>query len=52
MEFYDYFTRIFGMDPTQLPLYVRMQTFIVPIVIAVYAISHETRISVGQIYVE
>ncbi len=51
MEFFDYFTRLSGMDPTQLPLYVRMPTFIVPIVIAVYAISHETRISEGQIYI-
>lgn len=42
MEFFDYFTRLSGMDPTQLPLYVRMQTFIVPIVTAVYAIIRET----------
>lgn len=52
MEFFDYFAKLSGMDPTQLPLYVRMPTFIVPIVIAVYAISLETRISMGQIYVE
>lgn len=38
MEFFDYFTRLFGMDPTQLPVYVRILTFIVPVAIVVYII--------------
>lgn len=36
MEFFDYFARLLGMDPTQLPVYVRVMTFIVPVVIVVY----------------
>lgn len=44
MEFFDYFTRLFGMDPTQLPVYVRVMTFIVPIVIVVYVICLVVRI--------
>ena len=31
MEFFDYFARLFGMDPTQLPVYLRIMTFIVPV---------------------
>ncbi len=38
MEFFDYFTRLSGMDPTQLPVYVRVLTFIVPVAILVYVI--------------
>lgn len=36
MEFFDYFTRLFGMDPTQLPAYLRVMTFIVPVAIVVF----------------
>lgn len=36
MEFFDYFTRLFGMDPTQLPVYLRVMTFIVPVVFVVF----------------
>lgn len=38
MEFFDYFTQLFGMDPTQLPVYVRVMTFIVPVAIVIYVI--------------
>lgn len=31
MEFFDYFIRMFGMDPTQMPVYGRIMTVIVPI---------------------
>lgn len=36
MEFFDYFARLFGMDPTQLPVYLRIMTFIVPVVFVVF----------------
>lgn len=36
MVFFDYFTRLFGMDPTQLPVYLRVMTFIVPVVFVVF----------------
>jgi len=36
MEFFDYFTRLFGMDPIQLPVFVRVMTFIVPVVFVVF----------------
>ncbi|MBD5386351.1 DUF1266 domain-containing protein [bacterium] len=36
MEFFDYFTRLWGMDPTQLPIYARLLTFFVPVVIVIY----------------
>ena len=35
MEFFDYFAHLFGMDPTQLPVYLRIMTFIVPVVFIV-----------------
>lgn len=38
MELFDYFTRLFGMDPTQLPVYLRVMTFIVPVAIVIYVI--------------
>ena len=38
MEFFDYFTRLWGMDPTQLPIYTRILTFVAPVVIVVYMI--------------
>ena len=38
MEFFDYFTRLWGMDPTQLPVYARILTFIVPIAIVIYVV--------------
>ncbi|MDE6409024.1 MAG: DUF1266 domain-containing protein [Muribaculaceae bacterium] len=38
MEFFDYFTRLWGMDPTQLPVYARILTFFVPIVIVIYVV--------------
>lgn len=44
MEFFDYFTRLFGMDPAQLPVYVRVMTFIVPVAIVVYVICLVVRI--------
>ena len=36
MEFFDYFARLFGMDPTQLPVYLRIMTFIVSVVFVVF----------------
>lgn len=36
MELFDYFSRMFGMDPTQLPVYLRVMTFIVPVVFVVF----------------
>ena len=37
MEFFDYFARLFGInDRTQLPVYLRIMTFIVPVVFVVF----------------
>jgi len=36
MEFFDYFTCLFGMDPTQSPVYLKVMTFIVPVVFVVF----------------
>lgn len=44
MEFFDYFTRLLGMNPTQLPVYVRVMTFIVPVAIVIYVICLVVRI--------
>ncbi len=44
MELFDYFTRLFGMDPTQLPVYLRVMTFIVPVAIVIYVICLIVRI--------
>ncbi len=38
MEVFDYFANLTGMDPTQMPVYMRILTFIVPVVIVVYVI--------------
>ena len=38
MEFFDYFTQLWGMDPAQLPVYARILTFIVPIAIVIYVV--------------
>ena len=39
MEFLDYFTRMFGMDPAQSPVYLKILTFIVPVVFDFLIIS-------------